>query len=129
MFSVLRFCCGVRTNLPFCQIVLEKRLGIAQLLLLLAVLVFMTLTRGSRGEPVMVPSVSRSALRAWGRRHLSLKSLSGRSGSGDDWDWVGRLKSRSRSRSPSKPAVLKPKSEPGASSPAFLLRGILMRTY
>ncbi|KAJ7726532.1 UNC-like C-terminal-domain-containing protein [Mycena metata] len=94
------------------EIVLEKRLGIAQLLLLLAVLVFMTLTRGSRGEPVMVPSVSRSALRAWGRRHLSLKSLSGRSGSGDDWDWVGRLKSRSRSRSPSKPAVLKPKSEP-----------------
>ncbi|KAJ7046451.1 UNC-like C-terminal-domain-containing protein [Mycena alexandri] len=91
------------------EIVLEKRLGIAQLLLLLAVLVFMTLTRGSRGEPVMVPSVSRSALRAWGRRHLSLKSLSGRSGSGDDWDWVGRLKSRSRSRSPSKPAVSKPK--------------------
>ncbi|KAJ7162915.1 UNC-like C-terminal-domain-containing protein [Mycena filopes] len=93
------------------EIVLEKRLGIAQLLLLLAVLVFMTLTRGSRGEPVMVPSVSRSALRAWGRRHLSLKSLSGRSGSGSgDWDWVGRLKSRSRSRSPTKPVV--PKAEP-----------------
>ncbi|KAJ7776803.1 UNC-like C-terminal-domain-containing protein [Mycena maculata] len=79
------------------EIVLEKRLGIAQLLLLLAVLVFMTLTRGSRGESVMapLPSVSRVALRAWGRRHLSLKSLSG-SGEGD-WDWVGRLKSRSRS--------------------------------
>ncbi|KAJ7648548.1 UNC-like C-terminal-domain-containing protein [Mycena rosella] len=83
------------------EIVLEKRLGIAQLLLLLAVLVFMTLTRGSRGEAVMVPSVNRSALRAWGRRHLSLKSLSGR---GDDnWDWVGRLKSRSRSPKPAAP--------------------------
>ncbi|KAJ6512764.1 hypothetical protein C8R45DRAFT_1087889 [Mycena sanguinolenta] len=33
-----------------------SRLGIALLLLLLAVLVFMTLTRGSRGEAVMVPS-------------------------------------------------------------------------
>lgn len=87
------------------QIVLEKRLGIAQLLLLLAVLVFMSLTRGSRGEAVMVPSVNRSALRAWGRRHLSLKNLSG----SGDWDWVGRLKSRSRSRSHSpKPALLKP---------------------
>ncbi|KAJ7465023.1 hypothetical protein FB451DRAFT_1369963 [Mycena latifolia] len=90
------------------EVVLEKRLGIAQLLLLLAVLVFMTLTRGSRGEPVMVPSVmSRSALRAWGRRHLSLKSLSG----SGDWDWVGRLKSRSRSHSP-KPAAPKPKDAP-----------------
>ncbi|KAJ7119837.1 UNC-like C-terminal-domain-containing protein [Mycena epipterygia] len=87
------------------EIVLEKRLGIAQLLLLLAVLVFMSLTRGSRGEAVMVPSVNRSALRAWGRRHLSLKNLSG----SGDWDWVGRLKSRSRSRSHSpKPAVPKP---------------------
>ncbi|KAJ6512778.1 hypothetical protein C8R45DRAFT_1152902 [Mycena sanguinolenta] len=35
---------------------LEKRLSIALLLLLLAVLVFMTLTRGPRGEAVMVPS-------------------------------------------------------------------------
>ncbi|KAJ6512791.1 UNC-like C-terminal-domain-containing protein [Mycena sanguinolenta] len=84
------------------EIVLEKRLGIAQLLLLLAVLVFMTLTRGSRGEAVMVPSVSRSALRAWGRRNLSLKNLS----TSGDWDWVARL--RSRSRSP-KPAASKPK--------------------
>ncbi|KAF8194337.1 UNC-like C-terminal-domain-containing protein [Mycena galopus ATCC 62051] len=82
------------------EIVLEKRLGIAQLLLLLAVLVFMTLTRGSRGEAVMVPSVnlSRSALRAWGRRNLSLKNLS-RSTEGD-WDWVARLRSRSRSPKP-----------------------------
>ncbi|KAK7050531.1 SUN domain-containing protein [Favolaschia claudopus] len=84
------------------EIVLEKRIGIAQLLLLLAVLVFMTLTRGSRGEAVMAPSVSRSALRAWGRRNLSLRNLGG----SGDWDWVARL--RSRSRSP-KPAVIKPK--------------------
>ncbi|KAJ7632994.1 UNC-like C-terminal-domain-containing protein [Roridomyces roridus] len=68
------------------EIVLEKRLGIAQLLLLLAVLVFMALTRGSRGEVAMVPS-----MRAWGRRHLSISG---------EWDWVGRLKSRSRSRTP-----------------------------
>ncbi|KAJ7101526.1 UNC-like C-terminal-domain-containing protein [Mycena belliarum] len=95
------------------EVVLEKRLGIAQLLLLLAVLVFMTLTRGSRGEPVMVPSVNRSALRAWGRRHLSLKSLSG----SGDWDWVRRLKSRSRSRSP-KPAAPKP---PAAHDPPIKL--------
>ncbi|KAJ7036188.1 hypothetical protein C8F04DRAFT_1339720 [Mycena alexandri] len=88
---------------------LEKRLGIAQLLLLLAVLVFMMLTRGLRGEPVMVPSVSRSALRAWDRRHLSLK---GEQGSRDTWDWVGRFKTLSCIRSPSKPAVSKPK-EPG----------------
>ncbi|KAJ7505863.1 hypothetical protein B0H11DRAFT_1976462 [Mycena galericulata] len=87
------------------EIVLEKRLGIAQLLLLLAVLVFMTLTRGSRGEAaVVMPSasmMSRAALRAWGRRNLSLRSLGG----SGDWDWVGRLKSQSRSRSQSpKPA-------------------------
>ncbi|KAJ6624363.1 UNC-like C-terminal-domain-containing protein [Mycena sp. CBHHK59/15] len=89
------------------EIVLEKRLGIAQLLLLLAVLVFMTLTRGSRGEAVLAPSVSRSALRAWGRRHLSLKSFNG----SGDWDWVGRLKSHSRSHSPKpKPNPPKPKS-------------------
>ncbi|KAJ7626580.1 UNC-like C-terminal-domain-containing protein, partial [Mycena polygramma] len=101
------------------EIVLEKRLGIAQLLLLLAVLVFMSLTRGSRGEAVMpmVPSMSRSALRAWGRRNLSLKSLSG-SGSGD-WDWVRRLKSRSRSRSPAPaPApALAPKSKDAPDHP------------
>ncbi|CAK5264055.1 unnamed protein product [Mycena citricolor] len=71
------------------EIVLEKRLGVAQLLLLLAVLIFMSLTRGSRGEPVIAPS---SSIRSWGRRHLSL----GRLGSGE-WDWVGKLKSRSHS--------------------------------
>ncbi|KAJ7366274.1 UNC-like C-terminal-domain-containing protein [Mycena albidolilacea] len=99
------------------EIVLEKRLGIAQLLLLLAVLVFMTLTRGSRGEAVIAPSVglSRSRLRAWGRRNLSLMSLSGSGGGSGDWDWVARL--RSRSRSP-KPAV-KPKTpfSPAAQQP------------
>ncbi|KAJ7205178.1 UNC-like C-terminal-domain-containing protein [Mycena pura] len=99
------------------EIVLEKRLGIAQLLLLLAVLVFMTLTRGSRGEMV-APPITSSSLRAWGRRHLSLRSLS-RSGSGSgsgDWDWVGRLKSRSRSRSPQQQSVPKRETSPGASA-------------
>ncbi|KAF7374470.1 SUN domain-containing protein [Mycena sanguinolenta] len=90
------------------EIVLEKRLGIAQLLLLLAVLVFMTLTRGSRGEAVMVPSVSRSALRAWGRRNLSLRNLSG----SGDWDWVARLRSRSRSPKPAAPKPKEPQSTP-----------------
>ena len=35
------------------QVVLEKRLGIAQLILLSTVLIFMALTRGSRGDPVV----------------------------------------------------------------------------
>ncbi|KAJ6584369.1 UNC-like C-terminal-domain-containing protein [Mycena capillaripes] len=96
------------------EIVLEKRLGIAQLLLLLAVLVFMSLTRGSRGEAVMAPSMSRSALRAWGRRNLSLKRLSG----SGDWDWVGRLKSRSRSP---KPAVTPKAKEAPVVDPAVKL--------
>ncbi|KAJ6554970.1 UNC-like C-terminal-domain-containing protein [Mycena vulgaris] len=72
------------------EIVLEKRLGIAQ-----------------AAAAARRAGVNRSALRAWGRRHLSLKSLSG----SGDWDWVGRLKSRSRSRSP-KPAAPKVKGEP-----------------
>nr|GAT48165.1 predicted protein [Mycena chlorophos] len=81
------------------EIILEKRLGIAQLLLLLAVLVFLTLTRGSPGSPIAHVPIQASAsasLRAWGRRHLSLRSSRSRTGSGadsgDDWDWVGRLK-------------------------------------
>ncbi|KAF8635822.1 hypothetical protein AX15_000021 [Amanita polypyramis BW_CC] len=36
------------------EITLEKRLGIAQLCLLLLVLVFIALTRGSRGEPLLI---------------------------------------------------------------------------
>lgn len=35
------------------QVELEKRIGIAQLILLSTVLVFMALTRGSRGDPIV----------------------------------------------------------------------------
>ena len=35
------------------QVVLEKRIGIAQLILLSTVLIFMALTRGSRGDPIV----------------------------------------------------------------------------
>ncbi len=92
---------------------LEKRLGIAQLCLLLAVLIFMGLTRGSRmsegdlqsllaqriadrdrrerdqertiGRTGRLPNAG--MVREWGRRHLS--SISG--------DWVNRF-ARSQSR-------------------------------
>ncbi|PCH40389.1 hypothetical protein WOLCODRAFT_117183 [Wolfiporia cocos MD-104 SS10] len=78
----------VKVNRLTEEVVLEKRLGIAQLCLLLAVLVFMTLTRGSRGEHIHpVRGISRRlAMRDWGQRTLSL-SLSS--------DWVNRFKSRS----------------------------------
>ncbi|KAH9932750.1 UNC-like C-terminal-domain-containing protein [Epithele typhae] len=49
------------------EVLLEKRLGIAQLCLLLTVLVFMALTRGSRGEH----AYRNNAVREWGRRTLS----------------------------------------------------------
>ncbi|KAK0460009.1 UNC-like C-terminal-domain-containing protein [Desarmillaria tabescens] len=52
------------------EIILEKRLGIAQLCLLLAVLIFMGLTRGSRSEE-HGPLMFRRSMREWGRRHLS----------------------------------------------------------
>ncbi|KAK0201509.1 UNC-like C-terminal-domain-containing protein [Desarmillaria ectypa] len=52
------------------EIILEKRLGVAQLCLLLAVLVFMGLTRGSRSEE-HGPLMFRRSMREWGRRHLS----------------------------------------------------------
>jgi len=55
------------------QIILEKRLSIAQLCLLLAVLVFLGLTRGSRVDNLAAPRPSTgSSFRQWGRRHLSL---------------------------------------------------------
>ncbi|KAI0354816.1 hypothetical protein OH77DRAFT_1455528 [Trametes cingulata] len=73
------------------EVVLEKRLGIAQLCLLLTVLVFMALTRGSRGEIV---HPARSSMREWGRRTLSFSG-----------DWVNRL--RTRSSTPPRPAVQK----------------------
>ncbi|KAF9464215.1 UNC-like C-terminal-domain-containing protein [Collybia nuda] len=73
------------------EIVLEKRLGIAQLCLLLAVLVFMGLTRGSRGEPLMMHG--QKSMREWGKRHLSFSG-----------DWTTRFgRGRNRTRSPPKP--------------------------
>ncbi|KAF9255932.1 hypothetical protein L218DRAFT_911830 [Marasmius fiardii PR-910] len=109
------------------EIVLEKRLGIAQLCLLLTVLIFMTLTRGSRGEsPVMDMSIRRprsfsKSAREWGRRHLSLSF-------GSDWDLVSRIRgSRSGSESSERnvgvvSGVLEPPSLPsnpieGSASP------------
>ncbi|CCM03729.1 uncharacterized protein FIBRA_05875 [Fibroporia radiculosa] len=69
------------------EVLLEKRLGIAQLCLLLAVLVFLALTRGSRGEHYRVPALGRPlTMRDWGRRTLSLSG-----------DWVNRFRSRSPS--------------------------------
>lgn len=40
---------------------MEKRLSVAQLSLMVAVLVFMALTRGSRGEPIRISRASASA--------------------------------------------------------------------
>ncbi|KAH9060156.1 UNC-like C-terminal-domain-containing protein [Lactarius vividus] len=60
------------------EVVMEKRLGIAQLCLLLAVLVFLSVTRGSPGE-FHVPPRRADAVRKWGQ------GLSG--------DWVSRLRS------------------------------------
>ncbi|KAI0642933.1 UNC-like C-terminal-domain-containing protein [Trametes meyenii] len=74
------------------EVVLEKRLGIAQLCLLLTVLVFMALTRGSRSEVV---HPARRSVREWGRRTLSLSG-----------GWVDRL--RARSATPPRPATQNP---------------------
>ncbi|KAH6912587.1 UNC-like C-terminal-domain-containing protein [Coprinopsis sp. MPI-PUGE-AT-0042] len=86
------------------EILLEKRLGVAQLCLMLAVLVFMGLTRGSRGESVVI--TGQNSMREWGRRHLSLSG-----------DWTTRFRRKSsvsrpsgRSRAPTKPTT-PPKSE------------------
>ncbi|KIP02710.1 hypothetical protein PHLGIDRAFT_130592 [Phlebiopsis gigantea 11061_1 CR5-6] len=72
------------------EVILEKRLGIAQLCLLLAVLVFMALTRGSRSEPLHGPTGDArsrtSSLRGWGTRTLNLSG-----------DWVSRFRTRSLS--------------------------------
>jgi hypothetical protein len=74
----------------FAKIVLEKRLGIAQLCLLLTVLVFMALTRGSRGGALISMNrgfgpVLHKSMRDWGRRTLSLSG-----------DWVTRSTRRTR---------------------------------
>ncbi|TFK27675.1 hypothetical protein FA15DRAFT_701676 [Coprinopsis marcescibilis] len=66
------------------EILLEKRLGFTQLCLMLAVLVFMGLTRGSRREPIVV-SVPRS-MREWSKRHLSFSG-----------DWTSRFRRKSLS--------------------------------
>ncbi|KAF9478205.1 hypothetical protein BDN70DRAFT_880260 [Pholiota conissans] len=67
------------------EIVLEKRLGVAQLCLLLAVLVFMGLTRGSRAEAMIDHSSSRlnKSVREWSERHLRLSG-----------NWTGRFKGK-----------------------------------
>jgi hypothetical protein len=66
---------------------MEKRLSIAQLLLLLVVLVFMALTRGSRGDESLMEHAP-WLMRHWGRRHLSFSG-----------DWMSKLTGRSRSGS------------------------------
>ncbi|EIN12290.1 hypothetical protein PUNSTDRAFT_124219 [Punctularia strigosozonata HHB-11173 SS5] len=92
-----------RVNYLADEVALEKWLGIAQLLLLLTVLVFMGLTRGSRGEswPVTVRR-SHGSVREWGKRTLSFGGAS---------DWMNRLRTRSltgRDSAPSIPASPSP---------------------
>ncbi|KAJ4482488.1 UNC-like C-terminal-domain-containing protein [Lentinula aciculospora] len=55
------------------EIVLEKRLSLVQLCLLLAVIIFIGLTRGSRGESLVQhgPLRFNRSMRDWSRRHLS----------------------------------------------------------
>ncbi|KAI0763545.1 UNC-like C-terminal-domain-containing protein [Trametes elegans] len=83
------------------EVVLEKRLGIAQLCLLLTVLVFMALTRGSRGDAVYP---ARHSVRDWGRRTLSISG-----------DWMDRL--RTRSATPPLPSLAPQK--PGENEVTF----------
>ncbi|OCH87329.1 hypothetical protein OBBRIDRAFT_837470 [Obba rivulosa] len=71
------------------EVILEKRLGIAQLCLLLAVIVFMVMTRGSRGEPIHARLSKPSAMRDWGRRTLSFSG-----------EWVNKFRSRSPTPQP-----------------------------
>ncbi|KIY52441.1 hypothetical protein FISHEDRAFT_69860 [Fistulina hepatica ATCC 64428] len=71
------------------EIILEKRLSIAQLCLLVTLLVFMGLTRGSRGMSHAPIRIEKS-MRDWGRRQLS---MSGR--------WVVSRFSRSGTPEPS----------------------------
>lgn len=78
---------GLRT-IEVAQVVLEKRLGIAQLCLLLVVLVFIGLTRGAPSAQHPPPTVHRSTHES-GVRNLSFGS------STDGWNL---LRGRSRSR-------------------------------
>lgn len=101
------------------EIILEKRLGVAQLCLLLAVLIFMGLTRGSRGEPPFMeaaaPARINKSMREWGRRHLSFSG-----------DWTNRFKRKnrgvdaSRSRSPSR--LVRPHPQTAKSHPPASLK-------
>ncbi|CAA7261538.1 unnamed protein product [Cyclocybe aegerita] len=72
------------------EIVMEKRLGVAQLCLLLAVLVFLGLTRGSRPDNFQSHGSVKvnSSMREWGRRHFTLSN-----------DWTNRFKSKAPSES------------------------------
>ncbi|KAI0754471.1 UNC-like C-terminal-domain-containing protein [Daedaleopsis nitida] len=90
-----------RVNLLTDEVVLEKRLGIAQLCLLLTVLVFMALTRGSRGDYAAPPG-AQASVRDWGRRTLSFS---------------GELVNRLRTRSSTPPRAGGEK--PGGSEIAF----------
>ncbi|RPD56626.1 hypothetical protein L226DRAFT_537941 [Lentinus tigrinus ALCF2SS1-7] len=86
-----------RVNYLTDEVVLEKRLGIAQLCLLLTVLVFMALTRGSRGEYAHPPGArTAGSMREWGRRTLSLSG-----------GLVNRL--RTRSSTPPPPVIQNPR--------------------
>ena len=87
------------------KIVLEKRLGIAQLCLLLAVLVFLSVTRGSPGEFHIPRSNSGSAdiSRGWGRHSLRLSG-----------DW---FPSRLRSASSGPPSGTQGSHTPTTSNP------------
>lgn len=75
------------------EIVIEKWLSIAQMILLIVVLVFVGITRGT--APTVNIARPKIGVREWGRRHLSLTSLNG---------WNGR----SRSAEP----IPSPKQEP-----------------
>ncbi|KAH9033644.1 hypothetical protein EDB85DRAFT_2144869 [Lactarius pseudohatsudake] len=63
------------------EVILEKRLGIAQLCLLLTVLAFLSVTRSSPGE-FHVPPRRADAMHKWGQRNLALSG-----------DWVSHLRS------------------------------------
>ncbi|OJA10371.1 hypothetical protein AZE42_08711 [Rhizopogon vesiculosus] len=78
-----------RVNYLAEEVIIEKRLGIAQLCLLLAVLVFMGLTRGA--PSIVDPQFINRSAREWGRRNLSFAGSNGERG----WNPSGH-----RSRSP-----------------------------
>ncbi|EAU86202.2 hypothetical protein CC1G_03413 [Coprinopsis cinerea okayama7 len=96
------------------EILLEKRLGVAQLCLMLAVLIFMGLTRGSRGEAIVVNGPT--SMREWGKRHLSLSG-----------DWTSRFRRKSNAGHSaairSRPLTAKPASPSKKSAAATDVEG------